>query len=56
MTVPLAHGGLGGALVETAIVVGIVAVFALVWLRSRAGGLDEEAEGREQNLRREESP
>ena len=42
MTAPLAHGGLGGAIVETAILIGIVAVFAAVWLRSRKGDIDDE--------------
>jgi len=31
----IAHGGLGGAVVETLLVVGIAAVFLAVWLRER---------------------
>jgi hypothetical protein len=29
------HGGVGGAIVEAALVVGIAAVFVAVWLRER---------------------
>ena len=31
----MAHGGVGGAVVETLLVVGIAAVFLAVWLRER---------------------
>jgi len=31
----VAHGGVGGAVVETLLVVGIAAVFLAVWLRER---------------------
>jgi hypothetical protein len=31
----IAHGGIGGAIVETLIVLGVVAVFFAVWLRER---------------------
>lgn len=31
----MAHGGVGGAVVETVIVVGIAALFLAVWLRER---------------------
>lgn len=31
----IAHGGVGGAIVETLLVVGIAAVFATIWLRER---------------------
>ena len=31
----MAHGGVGGAVVETLLVVGIAAVFVAVWLRER---------------------
>jgi len=31
----VAHGGVGGAVVETLLVVGIAAVFVAVWLRER---------------------
>ena len=31
----IAHGGVGGAVVETLLVVGIAAVFFAVWLRER---------------------
>ena len=35
LAVLLAHGGLGGAIVEGLLVVAILAVFAAVWLRER---------------------
>ena len=31
----LAHGGVGGAIVETLLVVGVAAFFLAVWLRER---------------------
>lgn len=31
----IAHGGVGGAIVETLLVVAIAAVFVAVWLRER---------------------
>lgn len=31
----MGHGGVGGAIVETLLVVGIAAVFFAVWLRER---------------------
>ena len=31
----VAHGGVGGAIVETLLVVGVAAVFFAVWLRER---------------------
>ncbi len=31
----IAHGGVGGAIVESLLVVGIAAVFVAVWLRER---------------------
>jgi hypothetical protein len=31
------HGGVGGAIIEAALVVGIAAVFVAVWLRERRG-------------------
>ena len=31
----IAHGGVGGAIVETLLVVGIAAYFAMIWLRER---------------------
>ena len=34
----VAHGGLGGAVVEGLLVVAILAVFAAVWLRERRAG------------------
>lgn len=42
---PLAHGGTGGALIETALVVGVAAVFLAVWLRSRSVDGEETGEG-----------
>jgi hypothetical protein len=38
----LAHGGLGGAIVETLLVVGIAAVFGAIWLRERRAGRKDE--------------
>jgi hypothetical protein len=42
----VAHGGVGGAIVESLLVLTIVAVFVAVWLRerraSRSGGEDED--------------
>ena len=37
----VAHGGLGGAVVEGLVVVAILVVFAAVWLRERRAGRDE---------------
>jgi hypothetical protein len=34
----LAHGGLGGAIVESLLVLGIAAIFVAVWLRERKKG------------------
>ncbi len=31
----IAHGGVGGAIVEALLVVGIAAIFVAVWLRER---------------------
>ena len=31
----LAHGGVGGAIVESLLVLGILAIFVAVWLRER---------------------
>jgi hypothetical protein len=36
----LAHGGVAGAIVEAAIVIALVAVFAAAWLGTRRGGRD----------------
>jgi hypothetical protein len=38
----LAHGGLGGAIVETLLVAGVAAVFLAVWLRERRSGSAED--------------
>lgn len=38
----IAHGGVGGAIVESLIVVGIAAVFAAIWLRERRSRDDGE--------------
>ncbi len=35
---PLAHGGIGGAVVEGLLVVSILAIFLVVWLRERRAG------------------
>ena len=37
-TGPLAHGGVGGAIVELLLVVGVAAVFFVIWLRERRAG------------------
>jgi hypothetical protein len=34
----VAHGGVGGAIVEALLAVGIAAIFFAVWLRERRGG------------------
>jgi hypothetical protein len=34
----LAHGGIGGAIVESLLVLGIAAIFVAVWLRERKKG------------------
>jgi hypothetical protein len=34
----VAHGGLGGAIVETLLVVGVAAFFVAIWLRERRAG------------------
>jgi hypothetical protein len=31
----LAHGGVGGAIVETLVILGVAALFLAVWLRER---------------------
>ncbi len=37
----LAHGGVGGAVVEIALVLTILAVFVAVWRRERVGAASE---------------
>jgi hypothetical protein len=37
----VAHGGVGGAIVETMLVVSILAVFLAVWLRERRARRDD---------------
>ncbi|MBA2332326.1 MAG: hypothetical protein H0V94_06000 [Actinobacteria bacterium] len=39
----LGHGGLGGAIVEVVLVVGLLAVFLAVYLRERGSSRDEDA-------------
>ena len=34
----IAHGGVGGAIVEVLLVVGVAAIFFAVWLRERRAG------------------
>jgi hypothetical protein len=34
----VAHGGVGGAIVEALLAVGVAAVFAAIWLRERRAG------------------
>ena len=43
----LAHGGVGGAIVEALLVLTIAALFFAVWLRERRSGEDEPAELRD---------
>jgi hypothetical protein len=38
----VAHGGVGGAVVESLLVVGVAAFFLAVWLRERRRGPDDE--------------
>ena len=38
----LAHGGLGGAIVESLLVLGVAAVFVAVWLRERRSRSQDE--------------
>lgn len=38
----IAHGGAGGAVVETLLVVSIAAIFFAVWLRERRSRRDED--------------
>lgn len=38
----LAHGGVGGAIVELALTLGVAALFAAVWLRERRAKREEE--------------
>jgi hypothetical protein len=37
----LAHGGIGGAIVEISLVLSILLIFAAVWRRSRNASADE---------------
>ena len=39
----LAHGGVGGAVIELALVLGVVAVFVAVWLRERRASRDDDS-------------
>ena len=38
----LAHGGVGGAIVEALLVVGVAAVFVAIWLRERRSRSQDE--------------
>jgi hypothetical protein len=38
----VAHGGVGGAIVESLLVLGIAAVFVTLWLRERRARRDED--------------
>ena len=38
----VAHGGVGGAVVESLLVAGVAAFFLTVWLRERRRGPDED--------------
>jgi len=46
----LAHGGVGGAIVEVLLVVTILAVFVAVWLRERRASRNDE-DGDEDQIR-----
>jgi len=39
----LAHGGFGGAVVETLLVVGVAVFFLVIWLRERRAGRKDES-------------
>ena len=41
---PLAHGGLGGAIVETLLVLGVALFFIAVWLRERRADRKDEGQ------------
>jgi hypothetical protein len=41
LSVPLAHGGVAGAIAETLVAVLVIAVFVAVWHRERRGGDDD---------------
>jgi hypothetical protein len=45
VSVPLAHGGAGGAIVEITLVLSIVLVFAAVWRRTRNASADDAEQG-----------
>ena len=47
----VAHGGVGGAIVETLLVVGIAAVFVAVWLRERRASRTTDDEGDETQIK-----
>jgi hypothetical protein len=38
----VAHGGVAGAVIEFALVLGVVAVFVAVWLRERRASRDDD--------------
>lgn len=38
----VAHGGVGGAVVESLLAVGVAAFFLAIWLRERRRGPDED--------------
>jgi hypothetical protein len=38
----IAHGGVGGAIVEALLAISILAVFLAVWLRERRAGRDDQ--------------
>lgn len=43
---PLAHGGVAGAIAESLVVVAIVSVFVAVWVRERKAGREPDGPAR----------
>ena len=47
----VAHGGVGGAIVEVLLVVTILAVFVAVWLRERHASNNDDEDGDEDQIK-----
>jgi hypothetical protein len=47
----LAHGGVGGAIVESLLVLGIVGVFVTLWLRKRQARIADNADDEPDQIR-----
>jgi len=47
----LAHGGVGGAIVESLLVFGIVGVFVTLWLRERQARIADNADDEPDQIR-----